>query len=160
MKRLLSLFLLAAFSCVMLGSCEHMSGPSYIGEYAGHIESTDHSEYDFAGFYVDLTLYDDNTCVLITGVIQEDNYTVDEVRHQNFKYGNVTDTGFDVLNGTGVVVASARYCGPVSFPDGEIALNWSGIICPEWGHYAVPCGWDLPCVMTFYSQNGSDITGW
>jgi hypothetical protein len=161
MKRLLSFLLLAVLSCTVLDSCQHMSGPSYIGEYAGHIQTTITDDpMALSGFYVDLSLFDDNTCVLMTAVILEDNYTLDAVRYQNFKYGNVSEAGFDVINGSGVVVATARYCGPFNFPEGEINLTWDGIICSEWGRYAVPYGWDQPCHMNYYSQNGSDIKGW
>ena len=161
MKRLLSFVLLTALSCAVLHSCEHLSGPSYIGEYAGHIESTIREDPTaLAGFYVDLALYDNNTCNLMTAVILEDNYTLDEVRHQNFRYGNVRETGFDVLNSSGVVVATATYCGPFNFPDAEIKLTWDGAICPEWSQYAETLGWHQPCHMAFYNQNGSDIVGW
>lgn len=161
MKRFLSLLLLTVLSCTVLDSCEHMSGPSYLGEYAGEIRTTIADDpMAPAGFYVDLTLFDDNTCVLMTAVILEDNYTLDAARYQNFKYGNVSETGFDVIDGAGLLVASARFCGPFNFPEGEIDLSWDGQICPEWVSYAEPYGWNPPCHMTYYGQNGSDIKGW
>ena len=162
MKRLLSFLLLTVLSCAVLDSCEHMSGPSYLGEYAGEIRTTIADDpMTPAGFYVDLALFDDNTCVLMTAVILEDNYTLDATHYQNFRYGNISEAGFDVIDGSGVVVATARYCGPFNFPEGVIDLSWSGPICPEWTSYAIPYGWDPPCRMTYYGgQNGSDIKGW
>ena len=158
MKRLLSFVFVTALFCAILNSCEHMSGPSYIGEYAGHIESTIMEDPTaFAGFYIDMALYDNNTCNLMTAVILEDNYTLDEVRHQNLRYGNVRETGFDVLDSSGAVVATATYCGPFNVPDAIIELRWNGAICPEWTQYAETFGWHQPCTMAFYNQNGSDI---
>ena len=160
MKRLLTFFLLTALSCSVLASCEHMSGPSYLGEYAGTILSTRENPSAYAGFRVDVALYDNNSCLLCTAVILEDNHTLDQVRYQTLQYGNVSEAGFDIINGSGAVLARASYCGPLNFPEGEILLSWNGEICPEWTKNAEASGWSQPCRMMYYNQNRSDTKSW
>jgi hypothetical protein len=153
MKRLHSFLLLTVLSCTLLGSCERTDSPSFVGEYSGYIQSTIMDDpYAYSGFYVVLDLYDDNTCVLTTAVILEDNYTLSNVRQQVFQYGHASETGFDIYNNSGLVVAKAVYSGSASNPKEIIDLSWEGLICPEWGHFAVPCGWELPCRMAYYTS--------
>ena len=161
MKRLLSFFLLTVLTCTILDSCDHLQGTSYIGEYAGSIKSSvPDNPAGYSAFYIDLVLYDDNSCILLTAVVRKEDNTLDEVRRQNCRYDNVTSSGFDVINESGAVVATAIYNGPFNFPDGEILLTWNKSLCTEWTQYADACGWEQPCQMKFYNNNGSDIKGW
>jgi len=143
-----------AVTCAMALACQPKEDEVVlIAEYIGTIESTWTEEPSgYSGFNVDIGLYSDQTCLLRTAVVLEDQYTLDAVKYLACYYRNLTDYGFNLVDAQDNLVATANFSGPASYPEAEILLNWVTPICPEWSLYADIYGWEKPCRMILYNH--------
>lgn len=151
MKHFLSILSISLLCCFSLTSCEEPEDETIVlAEYMGSIETTiQPNPFAPVGFNIYFALYNNSACLVRTGIIQEDNYTLDRVRYFTYRYLE-TDEGFNIVDGVGTIVAEARYCGPSTAPKTEIMLDWD-YLCDEWYDYAETYGWTKPCHM--YSRS-------
>lgn len=151
MKRFLTILSISLLCCFAITSCEQTEDDTIVlAEYMGSVQTTiQPNPFAPAGFNIYFALYNNLTCVVRTGIILEDNYTLDLVRFSTYRY-TATEDGFKIVDGGGTDVAVATYCGPTTAPQSEIMLDWD-YICEEWYEYADKYGWTKPCHM--YSRS-------
>jgi hypothetical protein len=151
MKRLFT-FILVAATFAMAVACQPKEDEVVlVAEYLGTIETTQTEDpFGYSGFNIDIGLYSDNTCLLRTAVVLADKYTLDAVKYLTCYYKNMTNNGFNIVDGNDNLVATANFSGPATYPEAEILLNWVTPICTEWTAFADIYGWEKPCRMTQY----------
>lgn len=143
------------FACTTVISCDDLipTSTTYKGIISGHAAESGQQAQDF---YLSLTLYDDDTFMLMTALTGSD-LSLSSVKTQAGIVEILSD-GF-TIKASGKTIAKGSYVGKGEIKQ-EIRLDWDMPICEEWEKYSEQYGWEKPCLLREYVDLIDDIIGY
>ena len=145
-------FILSVMLLTGLFSCQKLS----LAEgYFTNIENTlPGEETEPTGFYLELAVYSDNSCHIMTALCGEANSLSSVNWHSNCHVERHAQE-FDIIDTSGNVIAHGLY--RTQGPQREVDFDWSTPICEEWSRYAEKLGWTKPCRLRVKANLIDDI---
>ena len=147
--------LLTSLACLLtpffFTSCED-DGPAYVSEYSTKIRSTKTlSSAPYYGFYINFTIYDDNSCLLYTALMVEENSMTGSKFYKNYTIEFEMGGKKFVLRDkeTGAIVMNGERTKTEMSGDDAFLVDWTDDLFSDWKEYAYDLGWEKPAVFEF-----------